>query len=425
MGIAQWWRDVTGKSKVNSLKNLPRLPEDIDDNFYLASASRAGEIDRLSGAYDEFLFSEDGLDKMPFESSVDHHLALAEIRLKDRGRRSYLSRQDDLFRLKGKVATSRYKEQQLQESIDAQTIRLREQAEVLAGQKTGRAGLYWPGNIPETTSLFNARLGVLLPILTFIFVGIVDIGIIIVSFTAVPGFKERDAWLFALPAVGVQLVFPHLIGDRINLLVHGYKKRFLAVGSILLLATVWLSFVVVLTVVRMYKITTEAADAGEEMSNITTNALIYGNIIMLIGLGTWLLAAAAKSNHHQYEYRKVDLAIRLLSRKLDSTKRRTVALETKVPAMEESLEVIHQSYSDAVSTSRNELAEAAKSVYRRSLINQFGSVEFTSSFLGADGSATPERLENKKKINSRASKNIVPNEKVSPLEGKEKHVENV
>lgn len=407
MGIAQWWRDVTGKSKVNSLKNLPRLPEDIDDNFYLASASRAGEIDRLSGAYDEFLFSEDGLDKMPFESSVDHHLALAEIRLKDRGRRSYLSRQDDLFRLKGKVATSRYKEEQLQDSISLQQARLSEQVQILEAEKPGRAGLIWKGNIPEVTSLFGAYLGVLLPILTFVFVGIVDIGIIIVSFTAIPGFKEADARLFALPAVGVQLVFPHLIGDRINLLVHGYKKKWLAFGAIFLLAAVWISFVVILTEVRMYKIITDAADAGETMSEITNLALYAGNIIMLLGLGTWLLAVAAKSNHHQHEYRRVDLGIRLLNRKLERTKRKTVALETKIPAMEESLEVIHQSYSDAVSTSRNELAEAAKSVYRRSLINQFGSVEFTSSFLGAEGSATPERLEKKKKIEDRVSKSTM------------------
>lgn len=401
MNIAQWWRGLTGRSTLNSTKNLPKLPEDIDDNFYLASASRAGEIDRLSGAYDEFLFSEDGLDKMPFESSVDHHLALAEIRLKDRGRRSYLSRQDDLFRLKGKVATSKYREQQIEERILSQNARLEEQKEILAGEKTGRAGLKWAGSIPETTSLFSAFIGVLLPIVTFIFVGLVDIGIIIVSFTSIPGFKEADARLFALPAVGVQLVFPHLIGDRINLLVHGYKKRLFAFLAILFLGAVWLSFVVVLTEVRMYKIITDAADAGESMSALTNFALYVGNIIMLVGLGTWLLALAAKSNHHQHEYRRVDLGIRLSTRKLEQTKRKTVALETKVPAMAESLEVIHQSYSDAVSTSRNELAEAAKSVYRRSLINQFGSVEFTSSFLGADGSATPERIEKKKKIESR------------------------
>ena len=401
--LRQWWRDITGKSKATSGKNLPVLPDEVDDNFYLASASRAGEIDRNSGAYDEYLFSEDGLDKMPFESSVDHHLALVEIRLRDRGRRSFLARQDDLFALKGKVATSKYRESQIEADIDEQQIRLQEQKQILEGEKTGRAGLYWKGNIPETTSRFNAALHVSLPILTFVFVGLVDISIIIISFTSIPGFKTLDAVVFALPAVGVQLVFPHLIGDRINLLTHGFKKRFLAFGAIGLLGIVWLSFVYVLTEVRMYKIISEAADAGETMSDLTNYALFAGNIIMLIGLGTWLLASAAKSNHHQLEYRKVDLSIKRLSRKLANAKRKTVSLETKVPAMEESLEVISQSYSDAVSTSRNELAEAAKSVYRRSLINQFGAVEFTSSFLGAESSATPERIEKKKKIDARSA----------------------
>lgn len=408
--IRQWWRDITGKSKATNGKNLPVLPDEVDDNFYLASASRAGEIDRNSGAYDEYLFSEDGLDKMPFESSVDHHLALVEIRLKDRGRRSLLARQDDLFSLKGKVATSKYRESQIESEIETQNERLIEQKQILEGEKVGRAGLYWKGSIPESTSRFNASLHVALPVLTFLFVGLVDISIIIISFTAIPGFKQIDAMIFALPAVGVQLVFPHLIGDRINLLTHGFKKRFFAFGAIVLLGIVWLSFVYVLTEVRMYKIISEAADAGETMSELTNAALFAGNIIMLIGLGTWLLAAAAKSNHHQLEYRRVDLSIKRLSKKLADAKRKSVTLETKIPAMEESLEVISQSYSDAVSTSRNELAEAAKSVYRRSLINQFGAVEFTSSFLGADSSATPERIEKKKKIESRASAKAVSKE---------------
>jgi hypothetical protein len=243
-------------------------------------------------------------------------------------------------------------------------------------------------------------------------VGLVDISIIIISFTAIPGFKQSDAIIFALPAVGVQLVFPHLIGDRINLIAHGYRGKRLvqAIITSVVLGLIWLGFVYVLTEVRMYKITSEAADAGEEMSLLTNTALFAGNMIMLIGLGTWLMAMAAKSNHHQHEYRRVDFSMRGLRTRLEQAKRKTVALETQVPALEASLEVITRSYNDAVSASKNELAEAAKSVYRRSLINQFGSVDFTSSFLGANSSATPERLEKKKKISSRTSETITPKE---------------
>ena len=56
--------------------NIPDLPEAINDNFYLASASKAAEMDIASGAYDEFLFSEDGMAKMPYEQAVEDHLAL-------------------------------------------------------------------------------------------------------------------------------------------------------------------------------------------------------------------------------------------------------------------------------------------------------------------------------------------------------------
>lgn len=402
------------RDSLSAHTDLPKLPEELDDNFYLASASRAGEIDRNSGAYDEFLFSEDGLDKMPFESSVDHHLALAETRLLDKGRRSYLGRQEQLFELRGEIASAEYAVDEIEERISTQVERLQEQSAILEGNKTGRAGLSWKGSIPESTSTLNAGLHIALPKLVFLSVAVVDIAIIILSFNAVPGFKTTDAIIFALPAVGVQLVFPHFIGDRINLLAHGYRRRLLAYLSIVFLATVWLSFVYVLTEVRMFKILTDTADTGEQMNEVTVYALYAGNIIMLVALGTWLLASAAKSNHHQMEYRRVDFSLRKLRKKLEAAKRHLVELEARLPAAEQSLDVIRDSYDSAVSAMKNELAEAAKSVYRRSLINQFGSVDFTGAFLGLDSSATPERLRNKNRIADKPQVLLNPQAEIEP-----------
>lgn len=421
--IRQWWRDITGKSKATSGKNLPVLPDEVDDNFYLASASRAGEIDRNSGAYDEYLFSEDGLDNMPFEASVDHHLSLVEIRLRDRGRRAYLERQDDLFSLRGKISRAEYEVESLQANIAEKEVRINEQVDILEGNKTGRAGLYWPGNIPENTSILNSAVRIALPIFVFVFVGIVDLGIIYLSFLNIPGFKDREAFLFTFPAVGVQLVFPHLVGDRLNLLIHGYKKKIQTITAGVLLLVIWLAFAYVLTEIRMNFIVNNAEESGEPLDIYIRLALYAGNMIMLVGLGTWLLALAAKHNHHQGEYNRLSFYKLLLKKRLQDANARVVKLQAKLPALEASLEVIEKSYIDAVETSKTELAEAAKSVYRRSLVNQFGSVEFTSSFLGSSSSATPKR--NTKASRKSKAEEAKPSIKVEAKHTPPKYTESV
>ena len=52
-----------------------------------------------------------------------------------------------------------------------------------------------------------------------------------------------------------------------------------------------------------------------------------------------------------------------------------------MPSLELAEAVAVASYEDAVNSSGAALGEAAKAVYRRSLVNQIGSPEFTSSYL--------------------------------------------
>lgn len=376
------------KNRASYLDNVPRLPDQVDDNFYLATASRAGEIDRASGAYDEFLFSDDKLGLMPFESSVDHHLSLIEMRLKDQGRRAVLEKQEDLFDLDGKISSEKHAIETFEQRIADQELRLHEQVEILEGRKTGRSGLYWPGSIPEVPSIWSAVLKISIPVVVFIIVGLVDLQIIALSFAHIPGFKEREALFFTLPALGIQLVFPHLVGDRLNLIMHGIPKKRLSIFIAALLLVIWLTFAYVMTEIRMRFIVQLAMESGEELTQVTRISLYAGNLIMLIGLGTWLMVMAARANHHQSSFVTVSFFIELLKLRIARSKAKVVKLEAKRPVLENSLSVIESSYQDAVSTSAIELAEAAKSVYRRSLVNQFGAVEFTSAYLGSDESGS-------------------------------------
>lgn len=379
--------------RVSHLDNVPRLPDHVDDNFYLATASRAGEIDRASGAYDEFLFSDDKLGVMPFESSVDHHLSLVEMRLKDQGRRALLEKQEDLFELDGKISSTEHAIAVLENRITAQSERLDEQRLILAGERRGRANLYWPGSVPEVPSIWNAILQLITPIVIFIVVGLIDWGIIVASLTNVPGFKESEARMFSFPAIGVQLIFPHLIGDRLNLIMRGIPKRGISIAIAGILLAIWVSFSWVMTVVRMDYISSLAEQEGEAMNDYMYYGLYAGNLIMLIGLGTWLLVLAAKANHHQHEFVLITFFRSWLQIRMAKNNSNLVKLQSKKPVIEEALTVISQSYQDAVTASAAELAEAAKAVYRRSLVNQFGAVEFTSAYLTdskTSGTAKPE-----------------------------------
>lgn len=364
----------------DNFKGLPKLPENVDDNMYLAAASKAAEADKLSGAYDQFLFSEDMLQQMPFEESVDDHLSLIQIRLKDRGRREVLVHQKALLEAKARLSTTENEILSLDERLSEQQQNLLSQAEILDGQKPGRAGLIWKGSPSELTSIAEARLKLFLPIALFAIVGVVDIGIIVKSFTNIPGFTFVEAAIFTAPAVGVQLVFPHFIGNRINLVMRGHAKKLANAIEIFVLGTLWLTFVLVMTEIRMNFI--KGIAATEEPLSLSLELFLYiGNALMLVGLGMWLLLTAARSNHHESEHNRINLAIHILREKLAKQQAKRAAILAEIPTLELSLKVSEESYSDAVEASRVELAEAAKSVYRRALINQIGEVEFTSAYM--------------------------------------------
>ena len=376
----RFWERKSFSNYPEDFKGLPKLPENVDDNMYLAAASKAAETDRASGAYDQFLFSEDLLQQMPFEDSVDDHLSLIQIRLRDRGRREVLVHQKALLEAKANLSKIENEMDALEARIGEQQQNLLNQEEILEGRKPGKAGLLWKGSPSELTSKAETRLKLILPIALFAIVGLVDLGIIINSFTKIPGFKFTEAIIFTAPAVGVQLVFPHFIGNRINLVMRGHTKKVANTLEIILLALLWLTFVIVMTEIRMNYIKVTAAT--EEPLSLSLELFLYiGNALMLVGLGMWLLLTAARSNHHEVEHRRINLAIHVLREKLATRQARKAAVEAEIPTLELSLKVSEESYADAVEASRVELADAAKSVYRRSLINQMGTVEFTSAYM--------------------------------------------
>lgn len=375
--------------------SVPALPDNVDDNFYLASASKAAEIDKLSGAYDEFLFSEDGLTEMPYERAIDDHLALVEMRLLDRGRRAVLLEKHKLIDAEAEVSKLLRKEDSIKSEIEDRNRKLEEQAEILAGNKAGKSSLYWPGTAPTQTSLLNSWMRLSAPYLVFFLVGVVDIFIIEQSFNQIIA-DTLHAWLLTLPAIGLQLVFPHFIGNRIAMLLHKPQKKTAYILEAIVMFGIWVTFAVVLTDLRIQAFA--GNNTGNQQIQEAKPALFLTLLLMLIGLGLWLMINEIRHNPHETKYARLAFSKLRLEQKKERLSIKIAKTTGLLPAIEASLEVAEKSYEDSIQAARSELADAAKSVYRRSLINQLGTVDFTSAYLAKTKS--PSQGREKRRIDS-------------------------
>ena len=369
------------KNKASSFKNLPTPPEPIDDRSYLATALGAAVADKKSGAYDEFLFSENSLVEMPFEESAENYLKLISKRLEDQGRWEYLSYEKEVLELEAKINIEKAKEAQLASDL-AQIEKLidREQA-ILDGDEPGRHGLYWKDSLPRLTSRIGGLLRLAAPFATFTIVGLVDLGILYFSLNNVPGIDRfPEVAAFTIPAVGVSLVAPHFIGDRINLLVHGEVHRKINKLELVSLATVWIIFITVMTQIRLnFMLKEEKSDSIWRFTE-NTIAISAMNFLLLAGLGSWLIFMAARRNPHQYNFLRLELRHQKLMKKIENSTSTLVKLQSMLPAVKMHRDTSEASVSSNLNSATEELVKATKSTYRRALINEFGSTDFTSSY---------------------------------------------
>jgi hypothetical protein len=364
----------------STFKNLPRPPEHIDDQSYLATALGAAQADKKSGAYDEFLFTENSLVEMPFEESAENYLKLISKRLEDQGKWQYLSYEKEVLELEAKVNIEKSKEAQLASDI-AQVEKLidREQA-ILDGDEPGRHGLYWKDSLPRVTSRPGGILRLIAPYAVFALVGLVDLGILYFSINNIPGIKGLEVWAFTAPAVGVSLVIPHFIGDRINLLVHGEKHQKVNRLEVIFLFVAWILFIYAMTQVRMVYLLQEIKPGSSWNQPQNEVVLQIMNFLMLIGLGAWLIFMAVRRNPHQNNFLRLELRHRNLIKKIEKSTTSLVSLESALPAVRLHRDASESSFSANLATATGELVKATKSTYRRALINEFGSKDFTSSY---------------------------------------------
>jgi len=388
------WPFKSKSSKAQSnAGGLFALANDVDDNLYLSSASSAAFVDKESGAYDEFLFTEDSHREMPFEQVLDSHTDLLSARIEERGRRELLRRHRAILVCEAQITRLSALLRQLRERKEITAKDIERQTEILHGHEKGNHEVYWTDSIPHMSSTIGTRIRLITPGLTFFFAGIVDIGIIYLSFHHIPSLKGWDPIVLAIPAVGIQLVFPHLIGERIALIMRGHDKKRQNIYEALFLGIAWLSFCFALTAIRLnYMMDPSKKHTPVEIAAAADlkGPLALVSLLMLIGLGTWLMLSGSRRNPHKAELLRLFLARQKLENEISKAEIEVLAAQGQLPPLQSSLRSAEESYRQAVEVAGAELAESARMVYRRALINTMGDVAFTTSYMGVDASESVE-----------------------------------
>jgi hypothetical protein len=365
---------------------LPNLADGIDDNLYLASAAKAAEIDFKSGAYDKFLFSEDGLRRMPYEVAIESHLALINQRLADAGRRQSLRREAAVLDLETKISKAEAKLARNDKQIENIESQIVYEESILSGLTQGIDNADWRDPKPQLASRLSVFMRIAAPIITLIVASAVDLAIIQASLNSIPGFDFIEAWMFTAPAVAMQVVFPHLIGLRLGRILRNAEGKLAKAVELSILLILWLAFAFGLTQLRMNFIVSQAANGGD--GDITPELgrwLLTSSLLMLVALGGWLIFAASRHNPHESNFLKLNFA--LMNRKNAEIKlgAKVANYTNEIAALKQAEQTAIQAFEDAREAALNQLKQAALDIYRRALVNHVGDSDFTSAYvLGGD-----------------------------------------
>lgn len=376
-----WRRKIKRRAK-KILLSLPDLPADIDDNVFIALGTQAAEADKNSKAYDEFLFSEEGYEQMPYEDGVDEVLSLQERRNAERkGRATLIFRmrieyiEKWIEALKRDVADAEREKAAIEEDLKAEH-------EFLTGQKKGADGGFWEGIAPDTTSRAKHAYGKIKEWGVFGLVAIADAFVVFLSLRAITD-TEQEAQLLSAPAIGVQILFPHLVGKAIadarSKGKEGRSRKDWIVAALVSLA--WLGYVVGMTILRYNLMLQLYFDRYQKPADDMIKAAIFiFSVLILVGLGSWVLIRALDSNPHQSRYSRLKFVYFNKQRALRKVEAELAKVEADLEAELKVLSEVEDQW-DKRAASYAQVSEAAKSVYRRALVNQLGTPEFTTEYL--------------------------------------------
>ena len=375
-----FWRFKVKRRARKILLALPDLPADIDDNVFIALGTQAAEADKNSKAYDEFLFSEEGYEQMPYEDSVQEILTLQQSRTPERRGRAELPLRMMIEYIEKLIEVHKRNVSDAEAERDAIKQQLVDESEILTGAKKGEDGGFWEGIAPDTTSRWKHITGVLKEWGTLILVAAADALVVFLSLRTVT-VNQQEALMLSAPAIGVQILFPHLVGRAI---ADARSKNARSIKDWSIAAVVlaaWVGYVYGMTVLRFNLMLDFYFERYQQpMPEDIKVAVFIFSLLILVGLGLWILIRSMNSNPHKGRYSRLLFVYFNKLRALRLAEARLQKTEADLETSRKQLEVISEQW-DRRAASYQQVGESAKAVYRRALVNQQGSPEFTTEYL--------------------------------------------
>lgn len=381
-----FWRRRLRKQARQIILNLPNLPEDVDDNIFIALAAQAAEQDRKSGAYDEFMFSEDGYVAMPYEESVDEYLSLQIERTPERKGRAELPHKLRLEFFNKRVENRQRIADDIASEVESVSNLLQEESNVLAGEQKGEEGGNWSGVAPDTTSKSKHAARRFWSLLVFVVVAAIDALVVFYSLRLLTP-TEQEAMFFTAPAVGVQILFPHLVGKAIGSLRRREGDSFRDKAIVYGVGLSWLAYVGGMTMLRMNLLTSLYFEKTQDpMPTALWWATLIISLFILVGLGAWIMIRAMMENPHEQKYSRLRYVYLAKKRKHRRAMKKLAKAEADVASEQRALDEVSVQWENRAAKYPI-LGDSAKSTYRRALVNQVGTPEFTTTYLPKERSS--------------------------------------
>ena len=402
------------KSARKAILKFPRIIAEVNANELLIISAQAAQRDIESKSFDSDSFGEDKFTTTPYLESVSQILNHQEKLVPQREVEAILEDEAEIKVLQASLISPALRQESLEKSLELANSRLQHEVYVLSGEVPGKDGLDWSGELPDVSTPSKHRWRLTRKVLTLIIVSCADVGVLWYSLFNIPGFHYIEAFLFTAPAVGIQIVFPHLMGVKLGSLSKGpfgaatfkrvqasdddtkksflrrlttfasnlgkwlisrARRRILDLTILAILLTAWLTFINAVTVVRMEYI---RKMANEQDGLNTMQDIALGNFsrLTLLGLGLWLIIVAYKENPHASEYSSQQQSIYKLQRKVAKAQYSTKSIQARIEVLTSDVEYQRSVWAAKPEQYRQEDL-MARGVYLRNFVNDAGEPVFT------------------------------------------------
>ena len=359
-----------------------REPYQFEDLKY--RSEQAADNDAQSNSLDQYIFHGDGVDvpggyKTPFEHAIEPEMKAQASRIRDLGRRDVLAASAVQLEIEEESVRTSKQLELLKQKISATREAISQEVQVLDGEKLGEGGVFRPGVKPNFHGV-NGFWGAYRHVLVYALVGLVDAGVLWRSLEFIFAGNGVEAIIFSIPAIGVQVIFPHFIGEKLNLLLHGTKKKARELTFLAALVAAWAGFVSSISYIRIMHLGEQLASEQADDRNLVAKiqSLQIFTPIVLIGLGLWLILEVVKHNRHEVNFVKLSrLNSRLtkLSLKKESDLDR---LRLREEQQAKAVASLKASVADHAEVVESIFPVASRQLYRRQLVNSMGDPDFTT-----------------------------------------------